>query len=166
MHANCCTVISAQLRVARYPGHEVRPRHAKHRQLLAGVISHGGTTVALLLRDRPHLAGSRFCGFPRHTASTSRRAGRGIFLCHSSPRTTTGLGSWTGYRNPNRGNYLQHPDRLAGRRTDWNRCRFQRPLRVILRCVFWHSIALASLVGGLVMLQAYVPPFTEMVVVP
>jgi lactate permease len=31
---------------------------------------------------------------------------------------------------------------------------------VILRYVFLHSIALASLVGVLVMLQAYVPPFT------
>jgi lactate permease len=34
----------------------------------------------------------------------------------------------------------------------------------ILRFVFWHSIILASLVGGLVMLQAYVWPFTLMVV--
>ncbi|MGA0594356.1 L-lactate permease [Enterovirga sp. CN4-39] len=34
----------------------------------------------------------------------------------------------------------------------------------ILRFVFWHSIALACLVGGLVMLQAYVHPFTLMVV--
>jgi len=34
---------------------------------------------------------------------------------------------------------------------------------VILRYVFWHSIALASLVGGLVMLQAYVPFFQAMV---
>jgi lactate permease len=34
----------------------------------------------------------------------------------------------------------------------------------ILRFVFWHSIALACLVGGLVMLQAYVYPFTEMVI--
>jgi lactate permease len=33
----------------------------------------------------------------------------------------------------------------------------------ILRFVFWHSIALACLVGILVMLQAYVPPFTAMV---
>jgi lactate permease len=33
----------------------------------------------------------------------------------------------------------------------------------ILRFVFWHSIALAFLVGVLVMLQAYVPPFTRMV---
>jgi len=33
----------------------------------------------------------------------------------------------------------------------------------ILRYVFFHSIALASLVGVLVMLQAYVWPFTEMV---
>jgi lactate permease len=33
----------------------------------------------------------------------------------------------------------------------------------ILRYVFWHSIALACLVGVLVMLQAYVPPFTNMV---
>ena len=33
----------------------------------------------------------------------------------------------------------------------------------ILRFVFWHSIALACLVGGLVMLQAYVHPFTQMV---
>lgn len=34
----------------------------------------------------------------------------------------------------------------------------------ILRYVFFHSIALACLVGLLVMLQAYVPPFTMMVV--
>ncbi len=34
----------------------------------------------------------------------------------------------------------------------------------ILRYVFFHSIALASLVGILVYLQAYVPPFTRMVV--
>ena len=34
----------------------------------------------------------------------------------------------------------------------------------ILRFVFWHSIALACLVGFYVMLQAYVWPFTEMVV--
>jgi lactate permease len=34
----------------------------------------------------------------------------------------------------------------------------------ILRFVFWHSIALACLVGCLVMLQAYVYPFTAMVV--
>ncbi len=34
----------------------------------------------------------------------------------------------------------------------------------ILRYVFFHSIALAALVGILVSLQAYVPPFTEMVV--
>ncbi len=33
----------------------------------------------------------------------------------------------------------------------------------ILRFVFWHSIALACLVGVLVMLQAYVAPFTRMV---
>ena len=33
----------------------------------------------------------------------------------------------------------------------------------ILRFVFWHSIVLACLVGGLMMLQAYVHPFTEMV---
>jgi len=33
----------------------------------------------------------------------------------------------------------------------------------ILRFVFWHSIALACLVGVLVMLQAYVSPFTKMV---
>jgi lactate permease len=37
---------------------------------------------------------------------------------------------------------------------------------VILRYVFWHSIALACLVGLLVMLQAYVPPFTHMVLEP
>ncbi|MCE4226417.1 L-lactate permease [Methylobacterium sp. C25] len=36
----------------------------------------------------------------------------------------------------------------------------------ILRFVFWHSIALACLVGLLVMLQAYVPPFTDMVIHP
>ena len=34
----------------------------------------------------------------------------------------------------------------------------------ILRYVFFHSLALASLVGILVFLQAYVPPFTSMVV--
>jgi lactate permease len=34
----------------------------------------------------------------------------------------------------------------------------------ILRYVFFHSIALASLVGVLVFLQAYVYPFTQMVV--
>ena len=34
----------------------------------------------------------------------------------------------------------------------------------ILRYVFFHSIALAALVGILVTLQAYVPPFTGMVV--
>jgi lactate permease len=34
----------------------------------------------------------------------------------------------------------------------------------ILRFVFWHSIALACLVGVLVMLQAYVAPFTAMVI--
>ena len=33
----------------------------------------------------------------------------------------------------------------------------------ILRFVFWHSIALACRVGGLVTLQAYVWPFTAMV---
>ncbi len=33
----------------------------------------------------------------------------------------------------------------------------------ILRFVFKHSIALACLVGGLVMLEAYVPPFTQLV---
>ena len=33
----------------------------------------------------------------------------------------------------------------------------------ILRYVFWHSIALACLVGVLVLLQAYVPPFTALV---
>jgi lactate permease len=35
---------------------------------------------------------------------------------------------------------------------------------VILRYVFWHSISLAALVGVLVMLQAYVYPFTAMVI--
>ena len=34
----------------------------------------------------------------------------------------------------------------------------------ILRWVFWHSLALASLMGVLVFLQAYVFPFTLMVV--
>jgi lactate permease len=34
----------------------------------------------------------------------------------------------------------------------------------ILRYVFWHSIVLAALVGAVVTLQAYVSPFTEMVV--
>jgi lactate permease len=33
----------------------------------------------------------------------------------------------------------------------------------ILRYVFFHSLALAALVGALVMLQAYVPPFTALV---
>lgn len=36
----------------------------------------------------------------------------------------------------------------------------------ILRYVFFHSLALAALVGLLVFLQAYVPPFTQMVVRP
>ncbi|WP_375408206.1 L-lactate permease [uncultured Methylobacterium sp.] len=36
----------------------------------------------------------------------------------------------------------------------------------ILRFVFWHSIVLACLVGGLVMLQAYVWPFSAMVIHP
>jgi lactate permease len=36
----------------------------------------------------------------------------------------------------------------------------------ILRYVFWHSIVLACLVGGFVMLQAYVYPFTAMVLHP
>ncbi|HTL76624.1 MAG TPA: L-lactate permease, partial [Casimicrobiaceae bacterium] len=34
----------------------------------------------------------------------------------------------------------------------------------ILRYVFFHSLALACLVGILVMLQAYVPPFTGLVI--
>jgi lactate permease len=34
----------------------------------------------------------------------------------------------------------------------------------ILRYVFWHSLVLAALVGVLVFLQAYVPPFTELVI--
>ena len=34
----------------------------------------------------------------------------------------------------------------------------------ILRFVFKHSIALACLVGGLIMLQAYVWPFTALVI--
>jgi lactate permease len=34
----------------------------------------------------------------------------------------------------------------------------------ILRYVFWHSIVLASLVGVLVFLQAYVYPFTKLVI--
>ena len=34
----------------------------------------------------------------------------------------------------------------------------------ILRYVFWHSLVLACLVGVLVYLQAYVPPFTSLVV--
>jgi lactate permease len=36
----------------------------------------------------------------------------------------------------------------------------------ILRYVFWHSLVLAALVGLVVTLQAYVPPFTELVIVP
>jgi lactate permease len=35
---------------------------------------------------------------------------------------------------------------------------------MILRFVFWHSLALACLVGVLIMLQAYVAPFTAMVI--
>jgi lactate permease len=34
----------------------------------------------------------------------------------------------------------------------------------ILRYVFFHSVALATLMGLLVTLQAYVPPFSNMVV--
>jgi len=34
----------------------------------------------------------------------------------------------------------------------------------ILRYVFWHSLALATLMGIFVYLQAYVAPFTSMVV--
>jgi lactate permease len=34
----------------------------------------------------------------------------------------------------------------------------------ILRYVFWHSIVLASLVGVLVFLQAYMYPFTRLVI--
>ncbi|HUA52417.1 MAG TPA: L-lactate permease [Candidatus Sulfotelmatobacter sp.] len=34
----------------------------------------------------------------------------------------------------------------------------------ILRYVFFHSLALACLVGGLIMLQAYVSPFTQLVI--
>jgi lactate permease len=34
----------------------------------------------------------------------------------------------------------------------------------ILRYVFWHSLVLASLVGALVLAQAYLAPFTSMVV--
>jgi lactate permease len=34
----------------------------------------------------------------------------------------------------------------------------------ILRYVFWHSIALACLVGVLVFFQAYVYPFTKLVI--
>jgi lactate permease len=34
----------------------------------------------------------------------------------------------------------------------------------ILRFVFWHSIVLAALVGLVVVLQAYVPPFTQMTI--
>lgn len=36
----------------------------------------------------------------------------------------------------------------------------------ILRYVFFHSIILAALVGVLVFLQAYVPPFTKMTIHP
>jgi len=35
---------------------------------------------------------------------------------------------------------------------------------VILRYVFWHSLSLAALIGVFVMLQAYVYPFTAMVI--
>lgn len=34
----------------------------------------------------------------------------------------------------------------------------------ILRFVFWHSVVLAMLVGLFVMLLAYVPPFTSLVI--
>ena len=33
----------------------------------------------------------------------------------------------------------------------------------IFKAVIWHSIILASIVGALTMVQAYVPPFTRMV---
>ena len=33
----------------------------------------------------------------------------------------------------------------------------------IFKWVFWHSVALASILGLIVLLQAYVPPFTHMV---
>ena len=36
----------------------------------------------------------------------------------------------------------------------------------IFKAVVWHSIVLASLMGGLVLLQAYVLPFTQMVPMP
>jgi lactate permease len=36
----------------------------------------------------------------------------------------------------------------------------------IFKAVFWHSIALAMVVGGLTLLQAYVPPFTFLVPTP
>jgi lactate permease len=33
----------------------------------------------------------------------------------------------------------------------------------IFKAVIWHSIILASIVGAITLLQAYVPPFTRMV---
>jgi lactate permease len=36
----------------------------------------------------------------------------------------------------------------------------------IFKAVIWHSIALAAIVGGLTLLQAYVHPFTLMVPSP
>lgn len=36
----------------------------------------------------------------------------------------------------------------------------------IFKAVIWHSVVLASIVGGLTLLQAYIPPFTRMVPFP
>jgi len=36
----------------------------------------------------------------------------------------------------------------------------------IFKAVFWHSVLLAAVVGGLTLLQAYVPPFTLLVPTP
>jgi lactate permease len=36
----------------------------------------------------------------------------------------------------------------------------------IFKAVIWHSIFLASIVGAMTVLQAYVPPFTRMVPEP
>lgn len=36
----------------------------------------------------------------------------------------------------------------------------------IFKAVMWHSIVLAAIVGGITLLQAYIPPFTQMVPVP
>ena len=54
-------------------------------------------------------------------------------------------------------------DRRAEHRRRQHRDTVVRARRRILRYVFWHSLALAALVGLLVLLQAYVSPFSQLV---